>query len=169
MYNYVDICGQIDELLSEKVCRQIRELSKYSEPIVLFIDTEGGCTSCLQRIVNEMIDCSIPIYGCVIGKAYSAGFDILMFCQKRYANPDAKFLFHWAVLCNDTAQAISASFGEPAFAPEEEFDTDVFERLAKLLNKTTDEVRVMAREEKSWTAQDALKAGIVDFVYPENL
>lgn len=161
---YIDICGIIDNELADRVCRQIKEYSKYSEPITLFIDTEGGYTSCLQQIVNAIIDCGVPIYARVIGKAYSAGFDLMLFCEKRYARVGSTFLFHWAVYDDQVASSVSMSFGEKSFAPEEEFDTEVFTILAGILNKSIDDIREMAREERLWTAMQALHCGIIDFV-----
>lgn len=161
--SYIDICGEINERLSERVCRQIEELSKYSEPIVLFIDTEGGFVIDLQKIVNKMINSGIPFYAYVIGKAYSAGFILTLFCEKVFCLPQASLMFHAPAYTDPLIEFISFSFGERPVS-ETEFDFNCYRILARKLGSTFEDVKIMAREEKVWTVLQALHAGIIDII-----
>lgn len=63
-------------------------------PIKIFIDSGGGSVISAFTIIDTIRMSKTPIHTIVTGAAYSAGLEIAVAGHKRFAFPNASFLFH---------------------------------------------------------------------------
>lgn len=64
------------------------------EPIKIFIDSLGGSLTDSLTIVNSIQLSRTPVITIALGCVYSGGFFIFIAGDKRYAYPNASFLYH---------------------------------------------------------------------------
>ena len=110
---YVDYI--IDENLMREVGRQIIEYNRADKcvpvekrkPIVILINSNGGCLESTYATIAIMEASSTPIITVNTNCAYSAAGLILMAGHKRYCMPRSQVLIH-----SGSAQGISGSFEE---------------------------------------------------------
>jgi len=94
----------IDEDAGEGVAELIRYYNqidtdlgiapKDREPIKIYIDSTGGSVFAAFVIIDAIALSKTPIYTINMGAALSAGFVIFIAGHKRFAYPNAIFLFH---------------------------------------------------------------------------
>ena len=63
-------------------------------PIKIYIDSNGGNLEACFTIIDAITMSKTPVWTINIGKAYSAGFFIVITGHKRFAYPNSSFLFH---------------------------------------------------------------------------
>lgn len=79
----------------EKLEGRMRKFEKEDdEPIVLLIDSNGGDRVPATHLRQVIKGLSVPVYGLVIGRCYSAAFYVLQACHKRIAREGTNLLFH---------------------------------------------------------------------------
>jgi len=162
---HIFINGEITEETHQKVLKSLRYLNEADgkKPITLFINTEGGGWDAARAISDDIRaeDMSAPVYGCVTGQAHSAGFIILQACDKRFAHPSALFMFHAPDLGGVRADAPYLR----ATIKEIQKEHEHFLRLIVGRSKrkmTLKEAREWSRASKEFSAQIALKNGLID-------
>jgi len=64
------------------------------EPIKIFIDSLGGSLTDAFTIINSIQLSRTPVITIALGCVYSGGFFIFITGDKRYAYPNASFLYH---------------------------------------------------------------------------
>ena len=64
------------------------------EPIKIFIDSLGGSLTDAFTIINSIQLSRTPVVTIALGCVYSGGFFIFITGDKRYAYPNASFLYH---------------------------------------------------------------------------
>lgn len=63
-------------------------------PIRIMLFTDGGDLNVCQALVDAIAASTTPVYGCNMGKAYSAGALIFLACHRRLAMPNSALLLH---------------------------------------------------------------------------
>ena len=63
-------------------------------PIRLYIDSAGGSLTDTFTIIDAIALSKTPVYTICIGTAYSGGFFCFIAGHKRFAYPNASFLYH---------------------------------------------------------------------------
>jgi ATP-dependent protease ClpP protease subunit len=162
----------LDEIDSKKqvlICGAIETLNHLNAalPIVLVIDSFGGQRDTLSAFVSTIIQSSAPIYAVVTGKAFSLAFDILQFCKKRQAAQNAEFMFHAPAYDVPPGSDYLLTFLDVNVAGRLEFDElhrFVLEIIAHRGQVSIESVRSWSKEEKIFTAAEALELGFIDEV-----
>ncbi len=86
----VDFSWQILEWNREDKGIPIKE----RQPIVIYINSDGGCLNSIMNFAGTIKLSKTPIITVGMGKAYSAGGMLLMAGHKRYIFEDTTFLLH---------------------------------------------------------------------------
>lgn len=96
----------INEEISDKVAQKVHHAIKFYNtidieiakenraPINIFINTDGGDLDAARSIMSSITVSTTPVYTWNIGKAYSAGFFILISGHKRFGFPQSSYLLH---------------------------------------------------------------------------
>ena len=101
----IEINEEISPELANKVVKLIRfynEADKQLDhviPIVIYINTDGGELFAALSIVAAIESSTTPIYTVNMGKAFSAGFLILIAGHKRFGMRYSSYLFHEGSNC----------------------------------------------------------------------
>ncbi len=107
-FNYSErnifITQEVTDKTSSTIFKQVKYYNKLDDeknippqnrkPIKIFIDTDGGDLNAAFSIISTIETSTTPIYTYNIGKAWSAGFFILVAGHKRYGMPYSSYLFH---------------------------------------------------------------------------
>jgi ATP-dependent Clp protease, protease subunit len=100
------INGIIDESLIEKAVIQIFLMNGYdkamkdenpsyqAEPIIVYINSSGGALDEAFSLVSAIEASDTPVVTVALGKAYSAGFLILLAGHARYAQSRSTLMYH---------------------------------------------------------------------------
>ncbi len=135
------------------------------EPITLVIDCHGGEASMLQDFLAEIINSPAPIHGLVKGSAASLGFDILQLCKKRRASRNSRFMFHAPAVNWEIGMDYLWSFLEVSVVgrlEESEMHQTMLYLLARRSHMSLDRIQQWSREERVFSAQEALQYGFID-------
>ena len=101
----IDISDDVSPELANKVVKLIRFYNDADrgldnvEPIVIYINTDGGELYAALSIVAAIEASRTPVYTVNLGKAFSAGFLILIAGHKRFGMPYSSYLFHEGANC----------------------------------------------------------------------
>lgn len=129
-------------------------------PIKIFINSDGGCLNSVMNFINLVQLSKTPIYTYGMGKAYSAGFLMLLAGHKRYCFKNSEGLLH------------SGSFGIMNSTEKVMDYIDHTKKIEKMVKEyVVDSSKISAkeydkryREEWYMTASEMLKLGIVDYI-----
>lgn len=140
--------------------REDKEVSiKDRKPIKIFINSVGGDLDAADTLVSTIKLSKTPIYGFALGMVASAASLIYLACHKRYALPNAYFIFH-----KGSCQNISGDFTNVQNAME-----DYRKQIEKLENfyiESTQFPEEVIREKikSDWYIHvpEALKYGVVN-------
>lgn len=77
---------------TEKLFKAARKYPK--KPILIFIDSYGGSVDALAAMIGAMDTVKNKIITVAMGKAMSAGADLLSYGDVRYAAPNARLMIH---------------------------------------------------------------------------
>lgn len=133
-----------------------------TSPIVVYIDTLGGCVEGMASMIEVMKSVPNPIHTVCRGRAYSAGALLLSFGDKRFCGVNSRVMVH---------KLSSAAFGHlddiKNTAEELVRVNDFwFQKLAQNCGTTKEEIELQLRAiegRELWLgAEEALSFGIVD-------
>lgn len=93
---------EIDDVIAQKIHQTIRFYNDIDAetpvedrvPIQIYINTDGGDLDAARCIISAILVSDTPIYTWNIGKAFSAGFFILISGHKRFGMPQSSYLLH---------------------------------------------------------------------------
>lgn len=127
-------------------------------PIQIFIDTPGGDVVTTLQIIDAIKLSKTPVHTIVTGKAFSGGFFIAIAGDKRYALPNAVFLFH---------EGCGGSYGDAHKAMQGmEFYQMLLKKLKKIVLSNTEISKSVYKmhEKDDWffDTNEALKLGVID-------
>lgn len=101
----INICEEVTSELANKVIKLIRFYNQCDRgienpnPIFIFINTDGGELHAAFSIISAIEASTTPVYTINLGKAFSAGFLILISGHKRFGMAYADYLFHEGANC----------------------------------------------------------------------
>lgn len=164
----------VDDAVIEKVVIQIQNINDIDdqhevingyvrEPIKLFIHTNGGDLYSALAVCSAIETSKTPVHTIAMGKAFSAGFLILMCGHKRYAQLYSTIMYHGG---STGVQGTFASIIEEA-------DTlhRTNGRIHDLVMRHTDIPAALLEDvfhrKNDWylDVEDALAYGVIDGVY----
>ncbi|UNY39902.1 ATP-dependent Clp protease proteolytic subunit [Bacillus phage vB_BauM_KLEB27-3] len=130
------------------------------KPIRLYITTYGGAVYDELALVDIINSSKTPIYTIALGKAMSAGFNILIHGHKRFAYKNATMMYH---------QVSTGHYGkvqdiEERFKESQRLQ-DMGEKMVIEKTKITKElVEKNTRQKQDWymDAEEALSLGVID-------
>jgi ATP-dependent Clp protease protease subunit len=145
----------IEELLS-------LEAQEHSEPIHMFLYSQGGCVVSGLAIIDTMFHIESPVFTYAIGYAASMAAVILACGEKdhRYILPHSRVMIHQAMgSAGGTLDNVRATL---AFQSELESESDAL--LAKATGRSLKEIREASRVDNWMKASRARDFGLVDHV-----
>src|SRR3989344_1471150 len=152
-----EINAQKEELWSSLIL--FLDAMDNKEPITIFINSGGGRTDPTFWFSDVIKNCKAPVHGLVTGSAYSGAFKILQSCKRRLAYPNASLLFHRfrmrEYIVDD--EKWDEKFRLLRLKYEEEL-----KNIAEKTNRSVEEIRKWAKEERVFTAQEAKGLTLID-------
>jgi ATP-dependent Clp protease protease subunit len=137
----------------------------HTKPINLYINTPGGAIhSGLYTIFDTMNFIEAPVHTVCIGTAYSAGSFLLAAGAKgnRLAFPNAHIMMHEPSNYSGSGSIKSTSDLVKEAELISKINQDLINLMAKLTGQSEAKVKTIVKEETYFTAQEALKFGIID-------
>lgn len=162
---YIDY--DIDENLLRDVGRQIIECNRADKgksveerkPIVILINSSGGCLDSTYATIAIMETSKTPIITVNMNSAYSAAGLILMAGHKRYCMPRSQVLIH-----SGSAQGISGNY-EDIQESTKSYKKMVEEMREFIISKTKiDKALMKKNQSRDWYLQtsEQIDLGVVD-------
>lgn len=128
--------------------------------ITILINSGGGRTEVLRKIYDATCYIKSPIYGLAMGGAMSASFRILQFCHKRLAWENTTLLFHPAMINIYSGKSTGEILKEIRSCRKDHLWH--LSLLAKRSGCSMDNLKKWSKEERRFTALEALKYGFID-------
>ncbi|KND46853.1 MAG: hypothetical protein AB199_00245 [Parcubacteria bacterium C7867-004] len=160
------ISGPIDDELQKRIIDSVFYLNMRDEStaISLYIDSRGGSVPTHFHIADVLANSNAPVHGLVIGRAFSAAFNILQACDVRKAYPHADLMFHAPDLTGVRVDDPNFLNIVRASMTEHQDHIACFSRRS---GQSISDWQRWSREQKYFTGVDAKRLGIVDeVVYP---
>ena len=157
--------GDVTDQLAEQVIERMLAIASDNpqKPIVMYINSDGGSVHALLAIQAVMDAVPNPIVTVALGKAFSAGGDILAHGDVRFVSPYARIMIH-----ETTAGAVGhiedLKIGIEEIASMNKVSMDV---LANNMGMTSEELATLFRargRDLHMDAYEAVKLGLADHV-----
>lgn len=143
---------------------ELKGYNRNDNPIHIFINTDGGFADQALACMSAIESSKTPIYTYAMGKAYSAGFLILVAGHKRFCQKYSNLMYHQMQLstgynslaeCKDTI--------DEAMITQSIVDEIVLSRT----KITEDKLREINTNKTNWyvRSKEALELNIVDELY----
>jgi len=162
------IVGEIDDIMSSHICSYIQMFDVVSDPIYIYINSQGGCVSSGYAIIDQIISCQCPVYTIVRGQAHSMGAMIAAFGDKgcRYITPNSSMMLHSVVVQSPPDQI--ERYMEMMDFIEEDYDHKIHD-LSKRLKITRYQLLRTMTDTKWMTSEKAIEIGLVDGLWTPTL
>jgi len=162
----INISYLFDEVTEENCANIISEILTINkdpdneEPIHLYLTTPGGDAMAAMGLCDIIVSSKNPVYTYAIGKAYSAGFFLLLAGHKKFATKNTQVMLH------DISYEISGTPREIASENASSLvASDMIMEFVKSRSKLSDEyinkVQV-ERKDLYFVGNDLLELGIID-------
>jgi ATP-dependent Clp protease protease subunit len=169
------ITESISDSLIEKAVLQIYAINNYDDeqeatyvgfkrtPIEVFINTNGGTLDEAFSLISAIETSKTPVHTIALGKAWSAGFLILLAGHVRFAQPWSNLMYHQgsAGITSEFSKAIEyAEYWKRTQRRVEEYVASRTKikkkKLRKIFHHSTD-----------WyiTTEEAIKHGVIEGIY----
>lgn len=155
----IQIFGEIDSKLTEKVLDELRMLNeKSNEPIEVRITSGGGDVIFGLTIFDAIRLSKAPVKTTVYGEACSIAAVILQAGIERRATAQSRILIH---------QVFGYSEGSPKelrndLKEAQRLQKQIFQLLAEKTGKTIKQIASGCRRASMMSAQEALRYGLID-------
>ncbi len=152
--------GPVEGLLQARITRLILYLNALDDrPITLLIDSGGGETETSLLICDAIEQSHAVVSGLVVADVFSAAFRILQSCHRRLAYPRARLQFH-APATN--GKRVDEDNWNKYIIRIHELHEEQLHVYAKRSKQSIRSLRKWAKEQKFFTAAEALKLGFLD-------
>lgn len=126
------------------------------DPIRLEIDSGGGSADAALYLGDTIQSIRSPVHGVVVGFAGSAAFDLLQMCDVRIARPNATVLFHGGY------SKIYWDNQEATYVRGKYLYERGLRKTAARSGQPLRRVRAWSREDRKFSAHEALALGFID-------
>lgn len=157
--------GDVTDQLAESVIERVLAISADNpqKPIVFYINSDGGSVHALLAIQAIMDAVPNPVVTVALGKAFSAGADILAHGDVRFVSPYARVMVH------ETTAGVGGHIEDLKTSVEEvqAMNAQSMEILANDMGKTRNELKELFKErgrDLHVGAEEAVKLGLADHV-----
>jgi ATP-dependent protease ClpP protease subunit len=164
--------GAVSYYHAERVLKEFKdaEISNRNDKVIdVAINSGGGGVHIGLEFVEEMKAIKAKGYkiNCYVRNAYSMGFIILQYCDKRIGSENSTYMHH----------LVQVGYGRPErteknkklFKALDFFDKLVLNEISKKMKVDPKKFFEIYKDDKWWNAKDALKANIIDEIRPFSL
>ena len=157
--------GAVSYYHGERVLKEFKnaEISNRNDKVIdVAINSGGGGVHLGLEFVEEMKSLKAKGYklNCYVRNAYSMGFIILQYCDKRIGSENSTYMHH----------LVQVGYGRPErteknkklFKALDFFDKLVLNEISKKMKVDPKKFFEIYKDDKWWNAKDALKANIID-------
>ena len=157
--------GAVQYYNAERVLKEFKNAeinNRVDKVIDMAINSGGGGVHLGLEFIEEMKSLKAKGYkiNCYVRNAYSMGFIILQYCDKRIGSENSTYMHH----------LVQVGFGRPKrsehnkklFKALDFFDKLVLDEIAKRIGIDPKKFFEIYKEDKWWNAKEALEAGIID-------
>ena len=157
--------GAVQYYNAERILNDFKkaEISNRVDKVInVAINSGGGGVHLGLEFIEEMKSLKAKGYkiNCWVRNAYSMGFIILQYCDKRIGSENSTYMHH----------LVQVGFGRPArteknkklFKALDFFDKLVLDEISKKMKVDPKKFFEIYKDDKWWNAKDALKANIID-------
>jgi ATP-dependent protease ClpP protease subunit len=164
--------GAVQYFNAERVLNDFKkaEISNRVDKVIdMAINSGGGGVHLGLEFIEEMKSLKAKGYkiNCWVRNAYSMGFIILQYCDKRIGSENSTYMHH----------LVQVGFGRPKrtehnkklFKALDFFDKLVLDEISKRMKVDPKKFFEIYKDDKWWDAKEALKANIIDEIKPFSL
>ena len=157
--------GAVSYYHAERVLKEFKnaEISNRVDKVIdVAINSGGGGVHIGLEFVEEMKSIKAKGYklNCYVRNAYSMGFIILQYCDKRIGSENSTYMHH----------LVQVGYGRPArteknkklFKALDFFDKLVLDEISKKMKVDPKKFFEIYKDDKWWDAKEALKSNIID-------
>ena len=164
--------GAVSYFNAEGVLKRFKEaeISNREDKVIdMAINSGGGSVHIGLEFIEEMKSLKAKGYkfNCYVRNAYSMGFIILQYCDHRIGSSNSTYMHH----------LVQVGYGRPErteknkklFKSLDFFDNLVLDEISKRMKVDPKKFFETYKDDKWWSAKDALKANIIDEIKPFSL
>ena len=164
--------GAVDHWNVERILKEFKDAEIKNEKdklIELAINSGGGSVHIGLEFIEEMKALQAKGYkfDCYVRNAYSMGFVILQYCDKRIASDHSTFMHH--LTQTGMGRPKRNEKNKKLFKALDFFDNLLLEDIAKRLKLKPKEWFAIIKDDSWWNAKDALKKHMIDEIRPFSL
>ena len=164
--------GAVNNYYAEKVLKDFKyaEISNRGDKIIdMAINSGGGGVHLGLEFVEEMKALKAKGYkfNCYVRNAYSMGFIILQYCDKRIGSENSTYMHHLVQVGFQRPERTERN--KKLFKALDFFDKLVLDEISKRMGVDPEKFFEIYKDDKWWNAKDALEANIIDEVKPFSL
>ena len=157
--------GAVNYLNAEGVLKKFKraEINNLEDKVIdMAINSGGGSVHIGLEFIEEMKSLKVKGYkfNCYVRNAYSMGFVILQYCDKRIGSENSTYMHHLVQISYERPERTDKN--KKLFKSLDFFDNLVLDEIAKKMKVDPKKFFKLIKEDNWWDAKKALKANIID-------
>jgi len=164
--------GAVSYFNAEGVLKRFKEaeISNREDKVIdMAINSGGGSVHIGLEFIEEMKSLKAKGYkfNCYVRNAYSMGFIILQYCDHRIGSSNSTYMHHLVQVGYERPERTEKN--KKLFKSLDFFDNLVLDEISKRMKVDPKKFFEIYKDDKWWSAKDALKANIIDEIKPFSL
>ena len=164
--------GAVSYFNAEGVLKRFKEaeISNREDKVIdMAINSGGGSVHIGLEFIEEMKSLKAKGYkfNCYVRNAYSMGFIILQYCDHRIGSSNSTYMHHLVQVGYERPERTEKN--KKLFKSLDFFDNLVLDEISKRMKVDPKKFFETYKDDKWWSAKDALKANIIDEIKPFSL